>query len=151
MPSTQIWVHVVWGTKYRVPVLTDEWLSIICDHIRHNAQEKGIAIDCINGYLDHLHVLLRMDLHQCLAKILQLIKGEFNRWINAQFKLSQPFYWQRGYYAASVSVKDLGKVRSYIHHQQQRHQSQPYYQELERFCELAGLELLKEDADCVNS
>lgn len=50
-------IHAVWGTKNRQPLLTKEIRLKVIEHIQENAKTKGIYIDRLNGYADHLHCL----------------------------------------------------------------------------------------------
>ena len=82
MPFVKVWLHFVWSTKDRYPYLKDEIRSKVFEHIRQNAKEKGIHIDFINGYLDHVHCLISLGIDQTLSWIMQSIKGESSFWIN---------------------------------------------------------------------
>jgi len=42
MGYVKIWVHLVWTTKNRKPSLTREFRKDIFNHIRENAEKKGI-------------------------------------------------------------------------------------------------------------
>lgn len=76
MPWVRVWIHFVWSTKDREPFLDDEIRLKVFRHIRDNARQKGIHIDFINGYVDHVHCLISLGTDQTLEKIMQLIKGE---------------------------------------------------------------------------
>ena len=82
MPWVKIWIHFVWSTKNREPFLNDEIRQKVFQHIRENAREKGIHIDFINGYVQHVHCLISLGTDQTIEKIMQLIKGESSFWIN---------------------------------------------------------------------
>ncbi len=82
MPWIKVWLHFVWSTKDRFPYLNDEIRHRVFKHIRQNAREKGIFIDFINGYVEHVHCLVSLGSDQTLEKIMQLIKGESSFWIN---------------------------------------------------------------------
>ena len=83
MPYIKVWIHFVWSTKHRIPFIkTREIRQTIFNHIRENAKEKGIYIDFINGYTDHVHCLVSLGIDQSMSKIMQLIKGESSFWIN---------------------------------------------------------------------
>lgn len=82
MPLVKVWIHFVWSTKNRQPLLSDEIRPKVFQHIRHNAGEKGIFIDFIGGYIDHVHCLVSLGTDQTIEKIIQLIKGESSFWIN---------------------------------------------------------------------
>jgi putative transposase len=121
MAYVKIWLHCVWGTKYRDRILTEEVRKDLIDHILENARTKNINIDSINGYKDHLHCLICLAPDQTLAKVIQLIKGESSFWMNKNKKIRYKFEWADEYYAASVSKSHLKKVRQYIANQERKH------------------------------
>ena len=82
MGYIKIWVHLVWTTKRREPFLVKEIRRDIFSHIRENADKKGIYIDFINGYLEHVHCLISLRSGQNIDKIMMLLKGESSYWIN---------------------------------------------------------------------
>ena len=121
MSYVRIWIHLVWSTKYRKPVLTKTSRELLFSHILDNAREKNIHIDCINGAADHVHVLIRLQARQSLVPIVQQLKGESANWANKQSLLPHPFEWQREYFAESIRPKDLTRIRKYIMNQEKHH------------------------------
>ena len=81
MPWIKVWLHFVWSTKDRAPHLEKNIRTKVFDHIRPNAREKGIHIDFINGFLEHVHCLISLGTDQTLERLMQLIKGESSFWI----------------------------------------------------------------------
>lgn len=133
MAFIKIWVHTVWSTKNRIPFLEKEIRKEVFEHIKANAQAKGIYIDFINGYVDHIHCLIALRPDQNIAKIMQLIKGESAFWINKQKLTSKRFAWQEEYFAVSVSESQINKVREYIKNQESHHQKVSFEQEHQAF------------------
>ena len=82
MGYIKIWVHLVWSTKNRQPILTADIRKKVFDHIRENATDKDIYIDFINGYNEHVHCLISLGSGENIDKILMLLKGESSHWIN---------------------------------------------------------------------
>jgi len=121
MAHVEIYVHVVWATKKRARILSKNQRDLLFKHIEENAMEKSIRIDCINGYLDHVHCLIRLAADQTIAKVLQQIKGEASHWANKNEIFPCKLDWCEDYYAASVSKSHLGKVRAYIYAQEAHH------------------------------
>ena len=105
----------------------------LIDHIRTNAKEKGIFIDFINGYKEHIHCLIRLSPDQSLSKVIQLIKGESSFWINRSGKTDLRFEWADEYFAASVSEKDIPAVRDYIRNQEEHHLAKSWDEEFDEF------------------
>ena len=133
MPYTRIWVHLVWATKNRDPILTHPVRNTIFNHIFSNAQSKQIFLDTIDGQDDHVHALIALRGDQCVAKIAQLLKGESSHWVNDQNLMPGHFEWQEDYAAFSVSETDLDRVRRYIQNQEEHHRHRSFadeYQEI---------------------
>lgn len=77
MPKTfnVIWVHVVFSTKGRIPFLNWHIRGTVCEWIKKEAGHQGIYVDIVNGYRDHLHVLLKLKTTQNVADVVFWIKG----------------------------------------------------------------------------
>ena len=140
MSFVKIWIHAVWGTKNREHVLEKTMLESVCDHIKENGKLKGIFIDCINGYSDHLHCLMLLNADTSISKQMQLIKGESSFWINKNKILRGRFEWADEYFAPSVSEDKLDIVRAYIMNQQEHHKKVTFKDEYEKFLKHVGFD-----------
>ena len=140
MPFVKVWIHFVWSTKNREAYLTDEIRSLVFKHIRENAKEKGIFLDFINGYTDHVHCLISLGTDQTIEKIIQLIKGESSYWINKNKLCETKFQWQDEYFAVSVSESVLDNVRDYIAKQEEHHKKKTFQEEFDGFLLKAGFQ-----------
>lgn len=140
MSYVKVWIHFVWSTKNRVPFLTDDIRTKVFKHIRENALEKGIHIDFINGYTDHVHCLISLGTDQTLEKIMQLIKGESSFWINNNNLCKSKFGWQEEYFAVGVCESMLENARSYIANQEAHHKTKSFDDEFEEFVKRSGFE-----------
>lgn len=133
MGCVKIWVHLVWTTKNREPILTKEVRWELFSHIRENAENKGIYLDFINGYLEHVHCLISLGSGQNIDKILMLLKGESSYWINKNKILGGKFEWQDDYFAVSVSESAVNQVRDYIKNQESHHKKKSFNDEYQEF------------------
>lgn len=143
MAYVRIWVHTVWGTKKHTPFLTSENKRIVLQHINENASNKNIYIDFMNGHLDHIHCLISLNPKQCIADVIQLIKGESSFWINKNKIIVKNFEWSDEYYAVSVSESQVNTVRDYIKHQEEHHRKKTYVEEYNEFIEKHGFIKMK--------
>ena len=115
MPFIRVWIHYVWSTKNREPVLIDKFRYPLFEHIKQNASAKKIYLDRVNGYHDHVHCLLSLGSDQTIEKLAQLIKGESSYWFNNKsFLTANKLEWQDEYFAISVCESRLDSVRVYI-------------------------------------
>jgi putative transposase len=134
MSWVRVYLHLVFSTKNREPFLNSSALrKTVFQHIKKNAEEKGIWLDCINGYQDHVHCLISLGKEQTISKIAQLIKGESSFWINQNKLISEKFIWQDDYWAVGVSESHLESVRKYIHNQESHHSVNTFYDEINDF------------------
>lgn len=144
MPWVKVWLHFVWSTKDRFPYLTDDIRPRVFDHIRENARTKGIFVDFINGYVEHVHCLISLGTDQSLEKIMQLIKGESSFWINKNKLTKTRFEWQDEYFVVSVNEDMLPSVRRYIANQEEHHSKVSFDDEFENFLKRAGFQKFKD-------
>jgi len=136
---------MVFSTKNREPFLNPlELRKNVFQHIKKNAEEKGIWLDSVNGYSDHAHCLISLGKEQSISKVAQLIKGESSFWINQNNLTFQKFIWQDDYWAVGVSESHLESVRKYIHNQEAHHSKNSFSEEINQFMEKYGWEIIKE-------
>ena len=139
MSHTKIWIHAVWATKSHQHFLKKPIRENVFFHIKENAKSKGIDINFINGFTDHVHCLIQLAGDQSICKVIQMIKGESSRWINLNKITNKKFEWADQYFAGSVSESVIGKVRDYIRNQEKHHTKRTFTQEYDEFLERYGL------------
>lgn len=144
MPWIRVWLHFVWSTYNREPWLTDDLRKMLFAHIKENARAKGIFIDCIGGYLEHVHCLISLSNDQSIEKIMQLLKGESSFWINKNELTRTRFAWQDEYFVVSVSEDAVENARRYIANQEVHHRKKSFAEEFEMFIERGGFQKFKD-------
>jgi len=145
MSWVRVYMHRVFSTKNRQPFLNSpELRRNVFEHIKNNAEEKGIWLDCINGYQEYAHCLISLGKEQTISKVAQLIKGESSYWINQNNLTTEKFVWQDDYWIVGVSESRLESVRKYIHNQEIHHSNQSFESEINNFMEKYGWSFLKE-------
>ena len=133
MSFVKIWVHLVFATKNREPLLKKEFRYDLHKHIAANCKEKDIFLKTINGYTDHIHCLISLGKDQNIDKISQLIKGESSFWINQNKLTSEKFNWQDDYFAVSIGESQVEAVTNYINNQEQHHAKKSFDEEVDEF------------------
>lgn len=140
MSYVRNWLHCVWSTKGRAPVINASNKREILNHILENAKSKGIYIRVINGGKEHVHCLLSLNPDQSLAKVIQLIKGESSFWINKNGLIKGKFEWGSEYFAVSVSESQVRKVEAYIFNQEEHHRKKSWEEEYAEFIRIYNFE-----------
>lgn len=145
MPYVKIWIHLVWTTKNRYPFLNDEIRQSVFQHIRENARAKGVFLDYVNGYRDHIHLLISLGTEQTIATMVKLLKGESSHWINQNQLTSVKFQWQHEYFAVGVGESVLERTRNYIRDQEEHHRRKPFAAEFDAMLKIYGFRKFKDD------
>lgn len=122
-PFTQLFVHLVWSTWRRRPMLTPAIRGRVYAALQAKCFElKGEAI-AIGGIEDHVHLVVRMPASLPVSKLVQHLKGSTSHLINHEGPEGSRLRWQGGYGAFSISRRHVPVVRRYVQHQEQRHRT----------------------------
>ena len=80
----KIWIHAVFATKERLPLIASSVEIKIYENIKQQLTEVGCKPRIINGMPDHVHLLFLQNPLKSIADILKQIKGSASHWINEQ-------------------------------------------------------------------
>ena len=113
--------HIVFSTKDREPWLEGE-LATRCHAYLGGAirDEGGVAL-AINSMAEHVHILAKLRQDKAIADVVRDIKANSSGWVHRTFRRTA-FAWQAGYGAFTVSFSQVGRVRTYIEKQREKHQ-----------------------------
>lgn len=136
----KIWIHSIWATKLRAPLIEIPKENIVYDLMRNEFLDQGCMVKIINGMPDHVHALFLLNLKKAVSDIIKQVKGGSSHDINGQNIFRYKFSWQTGFAAYSVSESSLNKVFQYIKNQKQHHRTKTFKQEYEDFIRLHGLQ-----------
>lgn len=109
--------HVVFATKKRYPYLSPEKIAKIQTMAAELGTMLHFEVIALNGFIDHLHLLLRIPPHLSVATVVKRIKGRTSREIG-------DLYWQVGYWVAVVESRHLPAITEYIRRQWTAHRNE---------------------------
>lgn len=142
MPQSlvQIYVHIVFSTKDRMPFLKDTvfrgrvqaYLAGIC-----NKQDCPAII--VGGVADHVHLLCRLGKQIDISSLIREIKRDSSSWVKEEEPTLIAFYWQSGYGAFSVSPSHVDALKNYIRDQEEHHKTESFQDEFRRLCAKYGV------------
>ena len=137
---SRVWLHIVWATLERRPLLTRPAAAKLSVHLHDYAKQKGIymKINFVNP--DHVHALVDLPTNLAIEDMMQLFKGSSSHWVNEQNLVAGKFGWGRGYGVFSVSESGVAEVCAYIANQEEHHRKRDFAEELKLFVERYGLE-----------
>ena len=102
---TKLIYHIVFSTKERAPLITDEIRDRLYEYLGGVIRgEKGSLLE-IGGVEDHVHLLTRFGAAIAVSEMVQRIKGNSSHWLNQQSGIW--FTWQNGYAAFTVSESQV--------------------------------------------
>ena len=132
MPQSlvKIWVHIVFATKHREPLIVSEYEPVIHAYLKKILNGKSSRVLAIGGMSDHVHILCSLPATLSISSLVKFLKGGASHWFNETYPSLTPLYWQNGYGAFSISPNNLDKVKTYVDRQKEIHTKRTLDQEL---------------------
>ena len=142
MPQSlaKVYIHAVFSTKNREPVLANEWREELFQVVGGAANNQGCQSLIVGGVADHVHMLFQLGRTITIAGAIGTIKSTSSAWVNQTRGLPTEFHWQAGYGAFSVSQSNVEAVREYIRRQPEHHQRQSFQDEFREWLRRYGIE-----------
>lgn len=128
---SKLYVHLVWATWDRLPLITPAIRVPVYQGIQEQARRAACELIAVGGIEDHVHVLLRIPTTICVADIAKSLKGGSTHMVNHALKPAF-FKWQGSYGSFTVSRSDVPMVRSYVLNQEHHHRLNRLAPALER-------------------
>lgn len=126
-----VYIHLVFSTKHRRPLLRDaarrEALHACLGSVSKNLDCPPILV---GGVEDHVHLRCRFGRTIAQAKWVKELKRVSNLWLQEQGPDYADFQWQGGYADFSVSQSRLAEVKQYIARQEEQHRKLSFQDEL---------------------
>lgn len=135
MPFWRLYYHLVWSTKNRKPLIVPEIERRLYAYIVGKAAELGCYIYQINGWYDHIHLVIAVPPRHALAAVVKHLKGASSHEMNQVAGMNHAFAWQRGYGALSLGERQRSHAEAYVAAQKAHHAEQTTNAWLERYAE----------------
>lgn len=119
---TQLYLHWVWGTWDRLPLVTPDIRDVVYAAITKQCSQLGCQALAIGGTADHVHLLTDFPPTLTISELMNKAKGSSSHLITHEIKPSEFFKWQGGYGAFTVSRQNIDQVANYIRNQAVHHQ-----------------------------
>jgi putative transposase len=121
---TQLYVHLVWATWDRLPLIAPNIKEAIYNVIAHECKQMGCSVVAIGGIEDHVHLLTGFPANIAISELVKHIKGSSSHCVTHQIQPHEFFKWQGSYGAFTVNHEDLNPIAAYIQNQTTHHQQQ---------------------------
>ncbi len=112
---TSLKYHIVFGTKYRLPLIKERFERELYSYI--------------GGIEDHVHILAGFHQSRSVAAMAGAIKSSSSSF-GKRNSDDRTFGWQMGYAAFTVSESQAARVKRYIQRQKEHHRTLSFEDEM---------------------
>lgn len=92
---SQLYVHLIFGTKNRYPFISDAIEAELHKYIAEILNSYESPALKMNSMPDHIHILFRLSKKYTLIKVVEEVKKNSSKWMKS--KGIDGFTWQIGY------------------------------------------------------
>jgi putative transposase len=132
---SKLFVHLVWGTWDRLPLITPEIRLPVYQGLHEQAGRNGCELIAVGGIEDHVHVLLKIPTTITIADLAKGLKGGSSHMVNKALRPGTFFKWQGSYGSFTVSRSHVPMIRAYVLNQERHHRENRLSPVLERVTE----------------
>jgi len=132
---TQIYVHFVFAVKGRASLINQSWREELFKYVTGTIQNKRHKMIAVGGVEDHIHILAGVIPSEAISDLVRDVKVSSTLFINRSRFLNEPFRWQEGFGAFSVSRSNLSAVAKYVANQERHHSTQTFENEYKTMLE----------------
>lgn len=129
----QILVHLIFSTKNREPLLSDDIRPELHRYMATILKGMDSSAILINSVEDHAHILFHLSKNRALCDVIETVKKDSSKWIKTKGRTFRNFHWQSGYGAFSVSQSNVAQVVRYIEKQKEHHRRRTFQEEFRAF------------------
>src|SRR6266436_1675670 len=108
---SRCWLHLVWTTLDREPMLTPPAAAKASRFLTEYALEKNIYMKINYFNPEHVHTLIDLPTNKSIEEVVQLLKGSSSHWINKNRLLEEDSHGdavtERFRYRILMSIKSL--------------------------------------------
>ena len=120
-PYTQLYLHCVWATWDRLPLITPDLEAPLYGAVLDKCQRLQCVPLAIGGVEDHIHLLVRFPTTLPIATLLHEIKGSSSHLVTHVLQPAAFFKWQGAYGAFTVQKDGVPVLQDYIRNQKAHH------------------------------
>ena len=102
--------HIVWVTKYRYSVVTEDIGLRLREIVREICMKHRVQI--LKGHIssDHVHIHVSVPPSIAVSKVVQYMKGQSSHKLLQEFKLLSKRYWGQHLWAGGYFVATTGTI-----------------------------------------
>jgi putative transposase len=135
MTFWRLYYHLIWSTAERRHALTEAVEEHLYPYLVSKAAELGVYVYAVNGWYDHIHMVVAVPPKLSVATVVGKLKGSSSHFLNHTLRFDPAFAWQHGYGALSIGERHRHIAEAYVNRQKERHAKATLVPWLEREAE----------------
>nr|DAT13566.1 MAG TPA: transposase [Herelleviridae sp.] len=115
--------HIIWCPKYRRAILVDGVAERLKTLLYEQASKFGWIIESMEVMPDHVHLFIKANPIDPIARIVAQLKGYTSHVLRAEFihlKSKLPTLWTRSYYVETIGHISEDAIKRYIEDQKNK-------------------------------
>ncbi len=116
-----LFLHLVWATWDRLPLITPDIERDLYRCIEGEARGKGCTVLALNGTQEHVHLVVSFPTTVTIAELVKQVKGVSSYMVNSVLSTETQFKWQGYYGAFTVSRWNVDQIVQYVKRQKEHH------------------------------
>lgn len=143
--------HIVFRTYRSVQSIPEESKRIMFTYLYKMICNKGWKLIRINGYLNHIHILISLPASAKVCDVVAILKSQSTKVFRRHPMFPNFIGWAGRYASFSVSYYEVDKIKNYIINQESHHSDHSFQSEIEELFHRYGIAdavgFLVEDAE----
>lgn len=124
--------HIVFVTKYRRPVISDEIGDFMKNHAEYLCGRFDVKVLSIETDRDHMHLLVSLPPEVAPSKLVTTLKTQLSKEVRSYYReeieqqLWGDAFWSNSYFIATTGTTVMEKVKEYIESQRSDEHKRKY-------------------------
>ncbi len=136
MAFWRLYYHLGWATRNRERLIQPHVEEQLFSHLLARATEIDVRVYAVNGWYDHVHLVVAAPPTLAVADVVKHLKGSSAHYMNDAGLLPYHFAWHPGYGAMTIGERHRSVAEEYVRNQKEHHARQTTNRWLEHFAEL---------------
>lgn len=136
---TQLYVHIIFAVIGKKTTITALHEQEVYHFIEQVTEKQGHEMLIINGTVDHVHLLIKLNPAEAISDLVREIKKQSSYFINHKLPAGKKFNWEKGFRAFTHTRSQVSALYKFIEKQKEYHRNVKFREEY--------LNLSKQDED----
>jgi putative transposase len=132
-PYTELFVHIIWSTGGRLPLITAEVEPFLYNAIETQCHRMNTAPLAVGGTEDHVHLLVRLPPLLGVDALVDAVKNASQTAFTTRIRPGWRFEWHATYGAFTLAQAEVPRAMQYVRNQKALHTAQTLWDRWERY------------------